>query len=156
MSGGELPPVEQALLVITIQGGADGVVPLHASRMLIGRGETADVRIDSAFISRYHALLVREPAVVAAEGVEPSAARDVLIDLGSTNGVLVNGKRVVRHQLKHRDLIQVGHARITYLNPSLAPPLESDPSETVSFGRPGADENDDQAILAFGRLDEAG
>jgi len=157
MTSGELPPVEEALLVITTQGGADGVVALHANRMLIGRGETADVRIDSAFISRYHALIVREPAVSAADGVEPTPAHDVLIDLGSTNGVLVNGKRVVRHPLKHRDLIQVGHARITYLNPSLAPPLERDSSETVSFSRPGVAEHDaDQAILAFGRFDEAG
>jgi general secretion pathway protein A len=163
MPHGQLPPVEQAMLIITIQGGADGVVPLHASRILIGRGETADVRIDSAFISRYHALIVREPATQPGAAGSPDVldaqpARDVLIDLGSTNGLLVNGKRAVRHTLKHRDLIQVGHARITYLNPSLAPPLERDPSETVSFGRPSAnDEGGDagQAILAFGRFNEA-
>jgi general secretion pathway protein A len=154
MSSGDLPPVEQALLIITIQGGADGVVPLHASRILIGRGETADVRIDSAFISRYHALIVREPATPD-DAVEQLPARDVLIDLGSTNGLLVNGKRAIRHTLKHRDLIQVGHARITYLNPSLAPPLERDPSETVSFGRPGVEVDADQALLAFGRFSEA-
>jgi pSer/pThr/pTyr-binding forkhead associated (FHA) protein len=86
----------------------------------------ADVRIDSAFVSRYHSLIVRENGC------------DLLIDLGSTNGVLVNGKRVVRAQLKHRDLIQVGPARVTYLNPAIAPPLEGDASETVSFARPEA------------------
>ncbi|MBC7983913.1 MAG: FHA domain-containing protein [Candidatus Obscuribacterales bacterium] len=155
-----LPIPEQALLVLTIQGGTDGVIPLHANRILIGRAETADVRIDSAFVSRYHALIVREPSGDASSvaGLGALSGRDLLIDLGSTNGVLVNGKLVVRHLLKHRDLIQVGPARITYLNPSLAPPIEADPSETVSFGRPGnaAENTPEQAILAFGRFDEAG
>lgn len=135
---------EQALLIVTSQGATDDVVPLMATRMLIGRSELADVRIDSAFVSRYHALIVRENG------------RDLLIDLGSTNGVLVNGKRVVRAALKHRDLIQVGPARVTYLNAAIAPALAGDSSETVSFARPGADDADDNPIVAFGRLDEAG
>jgi hypothetical protein len=146
--------MEQALLVVSAQGAADSVVPMLANRILIGRGDTADVRIDSAFVSRYHALIVRESPG------EPQG-RDLMIDLGSTNGVLVNGKRVVRRALKHRDLIQVGPARITYLNPSLLPQQERDPSETVSFARPGANDEQvdselDKAILAFGRFDEAG
>ena len=88
--------------------------------------------------------------------------RDLLIDLGSTNGVLVNGKRVVRALLKHRDLIQVGPSRVTYLNPAIAPAMVGDSSETVSFVRPGAgmpvaDEGAaENAVLAFGRFDEAG
>jgi pSer/pThr/pTyr-binding forkhead associated (FHA) protein len=137
---------EQALLLVSTQGVADGVVPLMASRILVGRSELADVRIDSAFVSRYHSLIVRENG------------QDLLIDLGSTNGVLVNGKRVVRAVLKHRDLIQVGPSRVTYLNPAIAPPLEGDSSETVSFARPGVPAADDgnNAVLAFGRLDEAG
>lgn len=135
---------EQALLIVTSQGATDDVLPLMATRMLIGRSELADVRIDSAFVSRYHALIVRDNG------------RDLLIDLGSTNGVLVNGKRVVRAALKHRDLIQVGPARVTYLNAAIAPPMEGDSSETVSFARPGAESEDDNPIVAFGRLDEAG
>jgi hypothetical protein len=144
---------EQALLLVSSQGSTDGVVPLMASRILIGRSELADVRIDSAFVSRYHSLIVRESG---ADG----RGRDLLIDLGSTNGVLVNGKRVIRALLKHRDLIQVGPSRVTYLNPAIAPPIEGDASETVSFVRPGApaaeDESADNAVLAFGRFDEAG
>jgi len=144
---------EQALLLVSTQGAADGIVPLMASRILIGRSELADVRIDSTFVSRYHLLIVREPGA-------DFRGRDLLIDLGSTNGVLVNGKRVVRAMLKHRDLIQVGPSRITYLNPAIAPPLEQDFSATVSFARPGMPPVEDaagnRAILAFGRFDEAG
>jgi general secretion pathway protein A len=144
---------EQALLLVSSQGLPDGIVPLLASRILIGRSELADVRIDSAFVSRYHSLIVREAGA-------DFRGRDLLIDLGSTNGVLVNGKRVVRAMLKHRDLIQVGPARVTYLNPAIAPPVEGDSSETVSFARPGVPiveaESADHAVLAFGRFDEAG
>jgi general secretion pathway protein A len=138
---------EQALLLVSSQGSTDSIVPLMANRILIGRSELADVRIDSAFVSRYHSLMVRE------------GGRDLLIDLGSTNGVLVNGKRVVRAILKHRDLIQVGPSRVTYLNPAIAPTLEGDSSQTVSFARPGepaADESNASPVLAFGRFDEAG
>ena len=135
---------EQSLLLVGMQGTADSVVPLNSSRMLIGRSELADVRIDSAFVSRYHALLVRERGT------------DLIIDLGSTNGILLNGRRVVRATLKHRDLIQVGPARITYLNPAIAPPLEADSAETASFARPGDTLDAGPAVLGFGRLDDAG
>ncbi len=141
---------EQALLLVTSQGLPDSVVPLMATRILIGRSELADVRIDSAFVSRYHSLIVREPGV-------NGRGRDLLIDLGSTNGVLVNGKRAVRALLKHRDLIQVGPARVTYLNPAIAPPMEGDASATLKFARLGVVEPaSDNAVLAFGRFDEAG
>ncbi|HTE42921.1 MAG TPA: FHA domain-containing protein, partial [Steroidobacteraceae bacterium] len=151
--------MERALLVVSAQGLSDSVVPMLSNRILVGRGDLADVRIESAFVSRYHALIVRE-------FVGEPQCRDLLIDLGSTNGILVNSKRVVRRVLKHRDLIQVGPARITYLNPSVAAPAEADPSETLAFARPGsmagssaeanADESLDSAILAFGRFNEAG
>ena len=71
--------------------------------MLIGRGDEADVRIDSVFVSRYHALILRD------------GKQDVLLDLGSTNGLLVNSRRIVRRALRDRDLIQIGPTRVTYL-----------------------------------------
>jgi general secretion pathway protein A len=145
---------EPALLILTIQGGPDGVIPLLANRMLIGRAEDAEVRIDSAFVSRYHAILLRDP-VIDSNGVKLD--RDILIDLGSTNGIVVNGKRFRRHVLKHRDLIQIGLARVTYLNPTLAPRAESDSSETLKFAQ-GANEaeSSEPSVFGFGRMDDAG
>jgi general secretion pathway protein A len=105
------------------------------------------VRIDSVFVSRYHALIVR------------NGGYDLLLDLGSTNGVLVNSRRVVRHVLRHRDLVQVGPARVTYLNPMVMPLATPDPEETIRFARPGfpmaAGEEEDGTtpVLAFGRED---
>lgn len=133
----------EELLLVSVSGGVDNVVAMTRDRMLIGRSELADVRIDSAFVSRYHALVVREPA------------QDLLIDLGSTNGVLVNSRRVVRHILKHRDLIQIGPARITYLHPAKAPAVPLDASETLAFARTEA-ANGEHSVFAFGRFDDAG
>jgi general secretion pathway protein A len=144
---------DQAILVVTVQGGGDGVVPLLSNRMLLGRGETADVRVESAFVSRYHALIVRETQT---DDSGTSIHRDILIDLGSTNGIVVNGKRKIRHLLKHRDLLQIGTARVTYLNPMQAPPQESDSSETLSLHRTANESESGPAIVGFGRLDEVG
>ncbi len=133
----------EELLLVSVGAGIDSVVSMTRDRILIGRSELADVRIDSAFVSRYHALIVREPA------------QDLLIDLGSTNGVLVNSRRMVRHILKHRDLVQIGPARITYLHPAKAPAVPLDPSETLAFARSGA-ANGEHSVFAFGRFDDAG
>ncbi len=134
----------QGKLVITVQGEPDREVPLKSDRVLVGRGEEADVRIDSVFISRYHALIVRD------------GNRDLLLDLGSTNGLVVNSRRILRRALRHRDLIQVGPARVMYVNEQ-ANNAQPDPSETLCFSRPGfpaaAGEDEASTLLAFGRAD---
>jgi general secretion pathway protein A len=138
------PEPLQAKLAISMQGAAEREVPLQADRILVGRGEEADVRIDSVFISRYHALIVRD------------GQRHLLLDLGSTNGLLVNSRRILRRALRHRDLIQVGPARVMYLNEQ-AIGAQTDPGETLCFSRPGfpaaAGEEEPGTLLAFGRLD---
>jgi type II secretory pathway predicted ATPase ExeA len=138
------PTLSTGRLVITMQGEPDREVPLKSDRVLVGRGEEADVRIDSVFISRYHALIVRD------------GNRDLLLDLGSTNGLVVNSRRILRRALRHRDLIQVGPARVMYVNEQ-ANNVQPDPGETLCFARPGfpaaAGEDDATTLLAFGRAD---
>jgi general secretion pathway protein A len=138
---------EEVKLLVAMQGMPEYQMTLGDDRLLIGRGEEADVRIDSVFVSRYHALVVR------------NGGYDLLLDLGSTNGVLVNSRRVVRHVLRHRDLVQVGPARVTYLNPLVMPLATPDPEETIRFARPGfpmaagEEEEGTAPVLAFGRED---
>ena len=138
------PTPSQAKLVVTMQGEPEREVSLKSDRVLVGRGEEADLRIDSVFISRYHALIVRD------------GDRDLLLDLGSTNGLLVNSRRILRRALRHRDLIQVGPARVMYINEQ-ANNAQPDPSETLCFARPGfpaaAGEEEASTLLAFGRGD---
>lgn len=140
--------VPDARLLITMQGVPGREVVLGADRVLVGRGEDADVRIDSVFVSRYHALIVRDKD------------QDLLLDLGSTNGLLVNSRRILRRVLRHRDLIQVGPARVIYHNERAGAEAGLDPGETVCFARPGfplaAGEDCDTSLLGFGRLDSSG
>lgn len=132
-------------LAISMQGMSDREVVLDHDRMLIGRGEEADIRIDSVFVSRYHALIVRHDS------------QDLLLDLGSTNGVLLSTKRILRRVLKDGDLIQIGPARVKYLNPQAPPVAQPDPAETICFARPGfpamPGEDDGGTVIAFGQLE---
>jgi pSer/pThr/pTyr-binding forkhead associated (FHA) protein len=64
---------------------------------VIGRGDECHIRPNSSWVSRQHCLLR-----VADDGV-------VLKDLGSTNGTLVNGTRVVgERELNDGDNVQIG------------------------------------------------
>jgi pSer/pThr/pTyr-binding forkhead associated (FHA) protein len=64
---------------------------------LFGRGEECHVRPNSDWVSRQHCLLRVSPNSIFVR------------DLGSRNGTLVNGARVVgEHPLAHGDQLQVG------------------------------------------------
>jgi pSer/pThr/pTyr-binding forkhead associated (FHA) protein len=41
-----------------------------------------------------------------------------LIDLSSTNGCFVNGRRVREHRLRDGDLIVIGHHQVRFTGPS--------------------------------------
>ncbi|MCB1888353.1 MAG: FHA domain-containing protein [Rhodocyclaceae bacterium] len=77
---------------------------LPESRLTIGRSADCDLSIDSGEISGEHAAII---TVVNDHFLE---------DLGSTNGTLVNGKRITRHLLENNDVIFLGSYRIKYMN----------------------------------------
>jgi pSer/pThr/pTyr-binding forkhead associated (FHA) protein/uncharacterized coiled-coil protein SlyX len=71
-------------------------------RTRIGRAPGCELQVDSSSVSRHHALVL-------------VGARDVIIeDLNSTNGVLVNGRKVARQLLTDGDLISVGDVQFRY------------------------------------------
>jgi len=76
-------------------------VPAGGAGLVIGRGRTAAVRVDDESVSREHASLQVE-----------SDGSVVLTDLGSTNGTIVNGRRVSRVALAEGDKIQVGPSTV--------------------------------------------
>jgi hypothetical protein len=75
---------------------------LSGSRVTIGRSRDCDVTLDDANVSRRHAELRREGAAW------------VVADLGSTNGVKVNGHRVHERPLQPGDEIVLGLERLTF------------------------------------------
>lgn len=66
----------------------------------LGRSRDCDIVVPDANVSRVH-------AEVRHEGLEY-----VLVDLGSTNGVEVNGRRVLRHSLRDGDRVSLGGAEV--------------------------------------------
>ncbi len=73
-------------------------LPLQGSRLTIGRGEQADLRLGDSGLSRIHASLNRD------------SQRVWVLDEGSTNGTFVNGQRVTASgtPLKDGDQISLG------------------------------------------------
>ena len=76
---------------------------LGAGGAVLGRSREADVVVDDPNVSRKHA------------EVRPSGGSWIVRDLGSTNGVKVNGRRIEGPQsLKQGDVIELGTARVTF------------------------------------------
>jgi two-component system, cell cycle response regulator len=87
--------------LIVIRGRSLGRrVDLGADPILIGRGSDAGLVIDDAHISRHHARLTRVPEGFTIE------------DLGSKNGVFVNGVRVKRQVMRDGDRVQLASASL--------------------------------------------
>ncbi len=101
----EVVPVQPPQLIVTSDGNVIEDRTMDETRMLVGRSEHNDISINSRFISRHHAMLVRH------------GASTFLMDLNSTNGTFVNSKRVSNHILIHDDVITVGHHRIKFHDP---------------------------------------
>ncbi len=75
---------------------------LSTGRNVIGRGTEADIRLPDTGVSRKHVDVVLDGDVAMVE------------DLGSTNGTLVNGRRVTRQPLSDGDVIRIGHSVLVY------------------------------------------
>ena len=100
-----LVPSKPPQLVVTNSGTVIQELSMEKPRLLIGRSEHNDIAIGSRFISRHHALLVRH------------GNSTFLMDLNSTNGTMVNAKRVSNHVLLHDDVITIGHHKIKFSDP---------------------------------------
>ena len=75
---------------------------LSGERMVLGRSRDCDVTVDDANVSREHAEL------------RSSGAGWKIVDLGSTNGIKVNGRRVEQAVLHHGDRITVGLTELDF------------------------------------------
>jgi hypothetical protein len=78
--------------------------PLTPPGLVIGRGSDADLRINDPGISRSH-------AQIRVTGSEPSLQVDI-VDLGSTNGIMVNGQKVRHAVLGEGSRIEIGSTRM--------------------------------------------
>jgi hypothetical protein len=94
--------VRRASAVIVVNGEQ---LPLAPPGIVVGRGNDADLRIDDPGVSRRHLEL---RVVDTVTGPRVSAH-----DLGSTNGVLVNGHRIDQATLADGAVIRIGNTTLT-------------------------------------------
>ena len=93
-----------AKLIFLLDGNVIKEYALDKERMTIGRRASNDIHVDNLAISGEH-------AVIVTVGEETH-----LEHLNSTNGTLVNEKKIQKHTLKHGDAIGLGKYQLKYLN----------------------------------------
>ncbi|HTF43459.1 MAG TPA: FHA domain-containing protein, partial [Terriglobales bacterium] len=72
-------------------------------RTRIGRATGCELHVDSTSVSRHHALIL-------------AGTREAIIeDLNSTNGVIVNGRKVTRQVLNDGDILTIGEIQFRYV-----------------------------------------
>jgi len=93
------PEPEREVISLTVAGRQHAITE---ERVVLGRSRDAGLRISDVNISRKHAEIRQEGDTFW------------VVDLGSTNGTLVNGKRIDRHRLRDGDRITLGSTEIVF------------------------------------------
>ena len=97
----ELAPEGATRLLVRTDGESE-VVHVLGRKTTVGRTPDNDLQIDTKFISRHHAVIIAAPA------------HTIIEDLNSTNGVMVNGRRIRRHPLKDGDVVAIGKTQFRF------------------------------------------
>ena len=95
---GAPPPLARGRYLVC----GDQVFALTADVTHVGRGVTADMRLDDHTVSARHAIVVMR------------ADRLRILDDRSTNGTVVNGRRVDEAELHDGDVVVLGRVVLTY------------------------------------------
>src|SRR5437763_6437531 len=83
--------------LVALDEGSD--IPLDRTMVVVGRHPQCDARLDSLRVSRHHCCMTTDHG-------------DVLVrDLGSTNGIRINGQRVEIGRLRAGDELSIAHIR---------------------------------------------
>jgi chromosome segregation ATPase len=97
--------------------GEEPTTHVLSRRTRIGRASGCELQIESGSVSRHHALIVVGP-------------REAIIeDLNSTNGVIVNGRKVTRQPLIDGDCVTIGEIQFRYIVRPVPHSPEAKPAE---------------------------
>jgi hypothetical protein len=83
--------------LVALDEGPD--IPLDRAMVVVGRHPQCDARLDSLRVSRHHCCMTQDQGEV------------VVRDLGSTNGIRINGQRVEMGRLRPGDELSIAHIR---------------------------------------------
>lgn len=94
---------------LRLEGSLLREIPLAAGVYSVGRAPDSDIHLDDQSVSGKHARIVVTPNEYM-QGLLDVA----VMDLGSTNGTLVNNKAVRGQRLKNGDRVQIGMHELAY------------------------------------------
>ncbi len=97
----EAPLETMARVLVRVDGGVEQVFSI-GRRTTLGRTPDNDIRLDANFVSRHHAVVLA------------SNKNTIIEDLNSTNGVVVNGRRVTRQALQDGDVVNIGTSEFRF------------------------------------------
>jgi len=83
--------------LVALDEGPD--ITLDRTMVVVGRHPNCDARLDSLRVSRHHCCMTQESGDI------------VVRDLGSTNGIRINGQRVEIGRLRPGDELSIAHIR---------------------------------------------
>lgn len=96
-------PQREPACVVIVNGAQLGVeARIESEPLLIGRADDCGLTIGNTSVSRRHCQIFRDGDSCTVE------------DLGSTNGVFVNGQKVQRLGLRDGDRLRVGHCELKF------------------------------------------
>ena len=81
--------------LVPLEGG--NTIELSRDLTVVGRKEDCDLRLDHKSISKFHCVIVKMENTL------------LIRDLGSTNGTVVNGKKIRRATLKNNDCLNIAN-----------------------------------------------
>jgi chromosome segregation ATPase len=97
------PSADGATRLLIRTDGESEVVHVLGRKTTVGRTPENDLQIDAKFISRHHAVILAGPA------------HAIIEDLNSTNGVMVNNRRITRQPLKDGDNVVIGKTSFRFV-----------------------------------------
>lgn len=107
--------------LVAIDDGCQDIV-LDRAMVVVGRHPACDARLDSLRVSRHHCCMMQESGEV------------VVRDLGSTNGIRINGQRVEMGRLKPGDELSIAHIRYRLDNGQAHDQTLADSGGPLPFG----------------------
>ena len=112
-----------ASIVLIHEGVVINKFPVDKPLLRIGRRQDNDIVIDDNVVSMEHAILEIED-----DPDDKDIKRYYLMDLGSTNGTHVNGKKISRQQLVNNDMIRIGWNTFKFIDNG-----EREPEKTLEI-----------------------
>src|SRR5271157_4749382 len=124
--------------LVALDEGPD--IVLDRAMVVVGRHPACDARLDSLRVSRHHCCMMQEGGEV------------IVRDLGSTNGIRINGQRVEMGRLRPGDELSIAHIRYRLEN---GPGHEQTIVEQVSVAGTGRSAGEERGPSVSAREAEA-